>query len=119
MLGSAQAWSAKHNRIGEWLGLDLQASRLVRGTVVQRRGSSYGRDQWIKRYTVKYGTDRQSWTQVPGVFTGVGTSDAKAEGIFPAVVTARYLRLVVLDWNVHISMRADALLTCSTCNATT
>lgn len=118
MLNSAQAWSASQNSAGQWLQLDLGSARAVRGTVVQPHDSNA---EWVSRYTVKHRSvdstwtevpEKHAWRRVPANFSGVGTTDT--EGIFPAVVIARYVRLIVAAWSGHISMRVDVLLSCGT-----
>ena len=105
-IDSPLGWAAGKNKVGEWLQFDFGAVRSIAGTVVQPRKGNSG--QYVKAYTVQHSFDGKNWVDVPGKYVGSKT-EAK-NSYFPAPVSGRYLRLVVTDWQKHISMRADVLL---------
>ena len=107
MLDSPQAWSAQHNRAGEWAQVDLGAVQSVSGVVTQKRNNV---DQYVKTLSVKTSTDGSTWTDVDGgaVFTAntaAQSRSAKTTIAFSSAVQARYVKLFVLTYQDHISMR--------------
>jgi len=108
MLDSEQAWSSAILDSHQWLQLDLGSVKRVSGIVIQGRADYY--NQFVSQYTVDYSESGTTWTRIEGDFTGMGTQDVRSRNFFPGVVLARYLRLNVVAWSEHISMRADALL---------
>ena len=107
VIDSEQGWSALNNQAGEWIQLDLGEAKTVVGTVIQPRGENY---QYVTEYTVSTSLDGNSWTDVAGSYDGHAT-DLK-ENLFSdgASVRARYVRLIVVSWSDHISLRADVLI---------
>ena len=106
-LNSAQGWSAKTNKAGEWIQLDLGKARLVGGTVIQPRGKNY---QYVTAYTVSTSLDGKSWKAVPGEYEGHATELKEARFSDGSLVNARYVRLIVKSWKGHVSLRADVLV---------
>ena len=108
VINSPQGWSAKTNKAGEWIQLDLGEERLVGGTVIQPRGKNY---QYVTEYTVSTSRDGESWISVPGVYQGHATEVKEVRFSDGGVVRARYVRLIVRSWKNHVSLRADVLVT--------
>ena len=106
-IDSAQGWSAKTNKAGEWIQLDLGEPRLVGGTVIQPRGKNY---QYVTEYTASTSLDGKTWKAVPGVYEGHATELKETRFSNGAVVPARYVRLIVKSWKGHVSLRADVLV---------
>ena len=80
----------------------------VKGVVTQGRGVT---QQFVKTFAVQVSSDSSSWQDIPGLFNSATQQGSeKIYAVFPAVVWARYVKLVVKSWNVWISMRAAALL---------
>ena len=109
VIDSAQAWSAKTNKAGEWIQLDLGQERMVAGTVIQARRAPYN-FQHVTEYTVSTSLDGKSWTAVPGTYDGDGTETKEHKFSNGALVRARYVRMIVSKWSRHISLRADVLI---------
>ena len=107
VINSAQGWSAKTNKAGEWIQLDLGKEQMVAGTVIQPRGKNY---QYVTEYTVSTSLDGKKWTSVPGVHQGHATELKEVRFPNGAVVRARYVRLIVKSWKGHVSLRADVLI---------
>ncbi|CAK0892173.1 unnamed protein product, partial [Prorocentrum cordatum] len=108
-LDSYQAWSSKYNSIGQWMQMDLGATKTVRGVVTQGRWRS---SQWVTSYQVSVSEDGKSWQEFGATFTGNKDRDTKVQGILPSCVSARYVRIKPLAWRSHMSMRAG-VLTCA------
>ena len=111
VINSAQGWSAKTNKAGEWIQLDLGKARLVGGTVIQPRGKNY---QYVTAYTVSTSLDGKSWKAVPGEYEGHATELKEARFSDGSLVNARYVRLIVKSWKGHVSLRADVLVVAGT-----
>merc|ERR1712178_539196 len=91
--------------------MDLGKPTAVVGTVIGQRNSCRN-CQYVTRYKVQTSLDGKTFTEVPGQFKGSGPQDwSEYQALFPSAIMARYVRLVVLAWKGHISMRAD-VLTC-------
>ena len=109
MLDSEQAWSAQHNRAGEWMTIDAGKMATVEGVVVQsRRGS----DQMVNTFKVSTSDELHGeYTYVAdgGIFSGNTYRDEQVMVKFPEPVVARFVRIEVVSWNQHISMRAGLM----------
>jgi hypothetical protein len=107
MLDSPQAWSAGVNNAGQWMRIDAGSALLVWGVRAQAR-ATYS-DQKVTAFTVQYSTDDSAWSNVDGNarFTDAsGEFDAR----FATPVMAQYIRITVVSWAHHISMRAGLLV---------
>jgi len=114
-LDSAQGWSARQNKAGEWWQMDMGTKKQIGGVVTQGR-TAHG--QYVKSFKVQTSVDGQKWTSVDGgkVFTAnTAANNAKVENKFLHPVSTRYVRIVVQTWNGHISMRAAVLLCSGGC----
>jgi len=112
MLDSQQAWSAGQNRVGEWMVID--AGNVVRliGIVVMTRGHSCT-DQLVQMLRVEVSDNGVAWREVSaGLATGLNPNDStrQAHLRLPTEVRARLVRLTVLAWHAHISLRAGLLI---------
>eukprot|EP00930_Biecheleria_cincta_P037254 TRINITY_DN25547_c0_g1_i3.p1 TRINITY_DN25547_c0_g1~~TRINITY_DN25547_c0_g1_i3.p1 ORF type:complete len:915 (+),score=149.98 TRINITY_DN25547_c0_g1_i3:57-2747(+) len=104
MLDSPQAWSAATSRAGEWMNMDLGFPVTVIGVVTEgRRGS----DQCVTKFTAQYSIDGVTWENVPGEHRA---GPQKVRVGFYDEYPARYVKLLVQDWNAHVSMRAAVLV---------
>eukprot|EP01047_Picozoa_sp_COSAG01_P047106 COSAG01_NODE_4471_length_4996_cov_2.220339_2_plen_763_part_00 len=108
-LNSPQAWSAGTNRKGEWWQVDVGPGLEVVGVLTQGR-TKPNQNQKVTAYNVSISLDGKTWTPVDGgkVFPGnVGsTPNTIVTTTFAKPVVARYVRIIVQRWTVHISMRA-------------
>lgn len=107
-LNSRQAWSARHNKKGQWWQMDAGSAKPIVGLRTQgRKGGS--NNQRVTSYKVKTSLNGRSWTYVDGgkVFAAnKARSDTTVANKFSAPVTARYVRIIVQSWKKHASMRA-------------
>ena len=114
MLDSQQAWSAQRNHVGEWMVMDAGSEMRLVGVVVAGRGHS-GTDQVVEKLRMDVSNDGSTWREVSearGVVTGLvpDRPTRKVNLLFATEVSARYVRLTVLAWRGHISLRAGLLL---------
>jgi len=88
--------------------IDLGRTARVAGVVTQSRRASIQR---VETFSVENSTDGATWENVPGTLNGAtSSSEAKVNALFPAAVSARYVKLIVKTWGgYHISMRAGVL----------
>lgn len=108
-LDSAQGWSARHNKAGEWWQMDMGSKMTIGGVVTQGRTAH---DQYVKSFKVQVSADGSAWTYVDGghIFkANTADTNFKVENKFDRPVMARFVRIVVQTWNRHISMRAAVL----------
>jgi hypothetical protein len=118
MLDSPQGWSAGQNCVGEWMVID--AGNVVRliGIVVTTRGDSgtwpHVADQLVETLRVEVSDNGVAWLEVSaGLDTGLKPSEdstRQAHLRLPTEVRARLVRLTVLAWHAHISLRAGLLI---------
>jgi hypothetical protein len=106
MLDSPQAWSAITNRVGQWMIMDLGFTGMVQGVVTQAR---HDNNQHVTSFAVQYSSDLSTWKNISGTHGGATSSD-KRQAMFPSLVEARYVKLVVKSWTSHVSMRAGLLV---------
>jgi len=115
MLDSPQAWSAARKEKGQWMQMDLGAPVEVAGVVMQGRADAADWDpQSVTKYSVEHSADGATFSEVAGVFTR-SSSDwdfrhSRETSLFPQVVVARYVRIIVQEWNGHPSIRAGVLV---------
>ena len=100
-LESPEAWSAGSNAAGESMTIDMGSSQTVHGVRTKTRADSPWSSQCVTQYTVEVAGDDQSFSSVDGgaVFAGPEASDdaeAEIDALFAALVTARYVKLVVV-----------------------
>jgi len=110
-LDSNQAWSARHNRRGEWWQMDLGSKKSVGGVVTQGRTAH---NQYVTGYKVQVSDNGHHFRWVDGgrvMRANSGANNHKKTNMFRSRVNARYVRIVVWSWRGHISMRS-AVITC-------
>ena len=105
MLDSPQAWSALEHC---WA---VDANRRRERSVGLRRssaGSWTAFRQKVTAFTVQHSTDDSTWSDVDG---GAAFTDASGDldALFATPVMAQYIRITVVSWQGHISMRAGLL----------
>jgi len=121
MLDSPQAWSTQwSNGIGEWMMIDLGASREVQGVIIMRRADNRG--------VTNYGTQRVTSVSVSvaatsdGPWTDAGEYDCpttdstdKSRVMLTQPVTGQFVKLSPTGYYWHTSMRAGLIATMLTC----
>ena len=112
-LDSPQAWSAQHNNDQQWLCLQCAAGgeeACVQGLVLQGRRKH---NQHVTDVAIHFSPDGKVWVPVPGgpFATGCKPNDETHHSIsFERPVVARYVRVSVLSFAHHVSMRCGLTL---------
>ena len=108
MLDSPQAWSAAANTAGQWMRIDAGSALSVYGVRVQGRAAGRYSNQKVTAFTVQHSTDDSTWSDVDG---GAAFTDDSGDfnALFATPVMAQYIRITVVLWHKHISMRAGLL----------
>ncbi|XP_019643162.1 PREDICTED: ryncolin-1-like [Branchiostoma belcheri] len=112
-LNSVISWCALANDVNEWLQIDLGLA-IVSGVITQGRGDL---NQWVTSYKLQFSTGGASgnWTTyqesdgVDKVFPGNVDNTTPVRHLLQSPVTTRYVRLVLVTWHGHISMRVEVL----------
>ena len=108
-INSPQAWSARYNRRGEWMIIDMGYEKRIGGIIIQTRRPRYDY-QLVTRVNVYTKDNTGVWTKqlVDAEATQKRNTTRKIE--FHGIVLARWVKIEVLQWSGHISMRADVLM---------
>jgi len=108
------SWSSAVVSVGQYMEIDTIELVKVAGIRTQGRG---GTDQFVREFRVEYRSETGGFpVAVPGTFSM--TTSSEKEHLFAAPVYARHIRIIVLQWNVHISMRAALVVKiCTSCPA--
>ncbi|XP_069674564.1 lactadherin-like isoform X2 [Periplaneta americana] len=113
-----RAWCAKHKSPNEWILVDLGVAAQITGVMTQGRGD---RDEWVTDFTLSYSQDAFRWEFVNDPYGNrkvfVGNSDAHSlrHSYLDQPVTARFVRLHILHWYRHPSLRLE-IIGCQECN---
>ena len=114
-LDSKPGWCSKTDKAGEWLTLDLGKVRVVAGVRVQGRDcSTPNKNEWwrFKEFSVTVSNDGKNFDAIDNSskFKGPADSWTKTDRIFQHAVHARYVRLTIHSWYVHLSGRVDIII---------
>ena len=114
-LHSPQAWSAKVG-IGDWMQMELPQTRAVSGVKTQGR---HDYSQWVTQFKVMTSVDNKKWDWVEcgRVFGGNNDRSTVVSNQFEKPVNARYVRIAVIKWYSHPSMRAGVLICDKPCRS--
>ena len=120
---AGMAWSAQISDANQWMEIDAGQPMQIVGIITQGRGCDNAQ-QFVKQFSVHYRIGDTlatvAGTNIAMLGTFSMTDGLKKEHIFTTPVNARYIHIVVIDWNEHISMRAALIVRqCSSCPATT
>ncbi|KAK3734386.1 hypothetical protein QZH41_006205 [Actinostola sp. cb2023] len=61
--GKAGSWSSRHNRVGQWIKVDLNRVTKVTGIATQGRTNA---NQWVTKYKLQYSLDGKSFNNYEG-----------------------------------------------------
>ena len=114
MLDSPQAWSARHNDPHQWMTLDAGEILDLAGVIVAARGHSC-EDQHVTELNIDSSDDGEVWVPVDNgrIFETKlkgGDGALRRELRFDRRLRARHVRLRVVAWGRHISLRSGLLL---------
>lgn len=107
MLHTNRSWRAAVDQPGQWMIMDMGKVTKIRGVVTQARSNR--EYESVKIFTCETSVDGKTWKPVEGKFIG-SERLFPLDAMFPEPVQGRYLKIVVKQWNTHISMRAAAIL---------
>jgi len=107
-----------HNIVGEWIQVDMGATRRITGVATQ---GSYTTGQWVTSYTVQYkvrtSDDFVAVQDIGGgreakVFPGNNDQNTVEKQLFPRAITARYVRLLPQSYHSWMFMRFELYQSC-------
>ncbi|KAK3706347.1 hypothetical protein QZH41_018675 [Actinostola sp. cb2023] len=75
-VSGAGSWSSRHNRVGQWIQVDLNRVTKVTGIATQGRSDT---NQWVKQYKLQYSSDGKTFNNYEGgkVHQGVAPGMAR------------------------------------------
>ncbi|XP_067007369.2 lactadherin [Anabrus simplex] len=113
-----RAWCARTKTPDHWLLVDLGVAAEVTGVMTQGRAD---RDEWVTAFSLSYSQDAFRWdftVDVDGqrkVYSGNSDAHSVRHNYVEPPITARFIRIHVLEWNRHPSLRLE-VVGCQECN---
>jgi len=104
--GKAGSWSSRHNRVGQWIQVDLNRVTKVTGIATQGRTNA---NQWVTKYKLQYSSDGKSFNNYEGgkVFAANRDRNSVVKHNLQTPIIARYIRLLPQAWQGHMSLRME------------
>ncbi|KAK3730961.1 hypothetical protein QZH41_007182 [Actinostola sp. cb2023] len=104
--GKAGSWSSRHNRVGQWIQVDLNRVTKVAGIATQGRSNA---NQWVKQYKLQYSSDGKTFNNYEGgkVFTANKDRNSVVKHNLYHPIIARYIRVLPQAWQGHMSLRME------------
>ncbi|XP_077973588.1 lactadherin-like [Styela clava] len=99
------SWCPKTNNVGEWIQIDLGATKSVAGVVIQGRPKHQrGNQNWVKTFKISCGPAVNELSTImenrsEKIFVGNTDKDTHVINIFPTPMICRIVRLYPLTWN--------------------
>lgn len=86
------SWSAKQNKVGEWIQVSQESPKYWAGIIIQGRGDL---NQWVKTIRITYTLDGQTWESYGNgqIIQANHDKDTKVDIHFNPIVYARALRI--------------------------
>lgn len=116
---NGRAWCAGRKAAGEWVLVDLGVPAKVTGLLTQGKADD---EEWVTSFELSYSLDAYHWHYAKDIYNNkkvfqanVDSHDTRHNYVEPPVV-GRFVRLHVLDWHTHPSLRLE-LLGCQECKA--
>ena len=100
------AWAARVSDRNQWIQADLQTAHRIISVTTQGRSNAHY-NQYVKSYYVSYRQDGATWETISTPFEANDDIDTKKTNLLSGNIVARYIRLLPISWNNHISMRFD------------
>eukprot|EP00057_Strongylocentrotus_purpuratus_P011005 XP_011665479.1 PREDICTED: lactadherin-like [Strongylocentrotus purpuratus] len=106
------AWSASVNNIHQWIQVDLLTPHRIFGLATQGRQDI---NQWVTSFKISCSVAGVSFDTVQDlnipstdkVFEGNSDQDTVVNNTLPVPQVCRYIRLLPLTWNNHVSLRME------------
>ncbi|KAK3706338.1 hypothetical protein QZH41_006606 [Actinostola sp. cb2023] len=104
--GKAGSWSSRHNRVGQWIQVDLNRVTKVTGIATQGRTNA---NQWVTKYKLQYSSDGKTFNNYEGgkVFTANKDRNSVVKHNLYKPIIARYIRVLPQAWQGHMSLRME------------
>jgi len=103
--GKSHSWVGKTGEPNEIM-VDLTTSLMVTGVATQGRGD--GNAQWVTKYSIDTSENGEVWT-THGIFVGNFDIDTICQSRLEHPVLARFVKLTVVEYVNHPSLRWDVL----------
>lgn len=108
-LNSALGWAALNLNTSQFITLNYDEPAIIKGIVVQ--GRAYNGGQWVSKAHIESSMSSSGpWTRIVSNATVNSNSLDDVRILFPNSVVAKYIRVIPLDWNNHITMRFGLLV---------
>jgi len=104
-LSSDTCWADKYTRTGGWIQMDLGENTMISGVITMGRNDAL---QWVTRIKVETRVDGSSWDVVLNDVPSNTDTTTQVTNEFSQLVNARYVRITVLEYFGHPSMRVAA-----------
>ena len=102
------AWSARRNRVGEYIQADFGQLQQIQAVATQGKQAF---DQWVTSYKFAYSTDGVTYHYITSddgsdrVFGGNSDRNTVVEHSFDVPIVARLVRLYPQTWNDYMALR--------------
>ncbi|KAK3730962.1 hypothetical protein QZH41_007184 [Actinostola sp. cb2023] len=105
--GKSGSWSSRHNRVGQWIQVDLNRVTKVTGIATQGRSDA---NQWVKKYKLQYSSDGKTFINYEGgkVFAANKDRNSVVKHDLHNPIIARLMKLLKTNTNlraVHNNMK--------------
>lgn len=108
-LNSALGWAALYLNTSQSITLNYDEPATIKGIVVQGRASNGG--QWVSKAHIESSMSSGGpWTRIVSNTAVNSNSLDDVRILFPNSVVAKYIRVIPLEWNNHITMRFGLLV---------
>ncbi|KAK3706337.1 hypothetical protein QZH41_006605 [Actinostola sp. cb2023] len=107
--GKAGSWSSRHNRVGQWIQVDLNRVTKVTGIATQGRSNA---NQWVKKYKLQYSSDGKTFNNYEGgkVFTANKDRNSVVKhNLYKPIIARRTPRIYELHNKMKLYLIAGLL----------
>ena len=107
-LNSGLGWAAGSNNTSQSIILNYDEPVSMTGIVIQGRANNGG--QWVTSAQIDVSMNGTTWTRVISNATLNSNSIDDIRVNFPTAVYAKFIRIIPLTWNNHITMRLGVIV---------
>lgn len=117
MIDSPSCWSAKINDKNQWMIIDLREKKQIRGFIIMGR-YNYKHSQQVTKLCFLFSDDKKDWCDL-GQYECKSTNQNELDGNFLNTkknirfveqIVGRYIKIIPIEWENHISLRFGLLL---------
>lgn len=108
-LNSPLAWCSRWNSAGQWMNIELMEAKRVEGAYLQARKAGPWGYQWVTKVTFESSNDCKTYTAIDNgkqFDTGIAYGDKTYLVKWSRPIIAKCIRIKVVSWKGHTSMRA-------------